>query len=263
MPAITGGLIAAGGGLLSGAGSYFGQKASADAQKQAAQAYLNYIQGQRDTFLAQPETGAIKSRLNQFIGGNVGYNPDPLAAMNQGTYEDYGKGLTDASRMARASAVSPGGTYKPGVADRTSRLLGENIATRRAEALRSTTVNNANVALGNERFAISALPTFMPGTPGTTVPSPGVFQAQNPAQPGVGNFASPIGAALTTFGNNLAKQPPGTPPSTTGTPASDAITYDQISPFTQGNFSLAGGSPYSPYYDFANRGGGMNYANQQ
>ena len=247
---IMGGSAVAG-GAIQGLGSYFGQKSAADAQQQAAQAYLNYIQGQRDTFLAQPETSAIKSRLTQFIGGNVGYNPDTLAAMNQGTYEDYGKGLTDASRMARASAVSPGGTYQPGAADRTARLLGENIATRRAEALRSTTVNNANLANSNERFAISALPTFMPGTPGTTVPSPGVFQAQNPAQPGVGNFASPIGAALSSYSNNLAKQPQPTQPPV----GQQAITQDQMSPFSGGqyggfNYSLPGANLNAQYYNF-------------
>lgn len=259
MPAGWAAAASLGGGLLSGAGSFLGQKSAADAQKQAAQAYLNYIQSQRDTFLAQPETGAIKNRLNQFIGGNVGYNPDTLAAMNQGTYEDYGKGLTDATNMGRAAAVSPGGTYAPGRADRTTRLLGENIATRRAEALRSTTVNNANVAMANERFAIGAMPTFMPGTPGTTVASPSVFQGLNPAQPGAGNFASPIGAALSNYSSGLMRQPPNP-----NTPvAQSAITNDQMSPFSTGAYGagssyVPGGSPYSQYYNFGTGGGSGN-----
>jgi hypothetical protein len=57
----------------------------------------------------------------------------------------------------REASVMPGAGYAPGRASRTARLLGENLAVRKAEANRDITMKNDIQAQNNMRYAISAL----------------------------------------------------------------------------------------------------------
>src|SRR2546427_489198 len=158
------GWVIGGSAIASGLGSYL----SGRSQSKAAQKYIDYLNSQRQTFLTA--TDPIRKRLESYATGNVGYDPETLQAMRAGSYEDYGQGLSEAGDVIRKASVSPGGVYTTGRGDRAGRMLGENIATRRAESLRDITKQNADLATSNTRFAIGALPTFEPGLPATQVP---------------------------------------------------------------------------------------------
>lgn len=180
----------------------FGGNSQAKAMRQAMEKYLAYQDDQRRKFLDSPETGAIRSKLNQYIAGDVGYGEDFMRESSDRAYEDYGKGLSDLSRMANESATAKnaGGTiYTPGRRDRTTRLLGQNLASQRANTLRDLNQKNRETALSNQRFAISALPTFMPGTPATPMAGPDVFQGLNATNP-VGSY---VGQGFNQFANPM------------------------------------------------------------
>jgi hypothetical protein len=259
MPFVAGGL-ALGGGALSGLGSFFGGKSKAKQEREAANRYMAYITNERKTFLDQPESQAIRKRLGTYTEGKTGYDPDILESMNLGTYEDYGKGLADMKRIGRQNAVSPGGVYTPGRQDRTMRILGENLGTRRAEALRSTKVQNANVALQNQRFAVGALPTYLPGLPQTPTIDPSVFQAASAQGPGLfESLATPIGQSLTAFGGQKwaamnPAYPPYYPPSSYRT----AAIGDQTNPMWS-RYPTGWTPGVDPYEDWRRRGGGGGY----
>lgn len=179
--------VAVGGGALAGGAlSFLGGQSQAKAGRAAAERYIDYLNQQRNTFLNQKETSAIRDRLGSFIGGNVGYSPEILSQMKQGVYEDYGKGLADLSRISASAGVMPGAggnIYQPGTQARTTRMLGENIAANRARSIRDINIRNADVGLANERFAVGALPTYMPGLPATQAPGADVFQAAGQVAP--------------------------------------------------------------------------------
>ena len=197
---VTAGLIV-GGSALAGSGlNFLGGQSQSKAVRKAMEDYINYTQGQRNLFLNQPETGAIREKLNTYIGGNVGYSDDTLNTMKSGVYEDYGKSLADMTRLTGKAGAASTGVYTPGRADRTSRLLGENIAANRANAIRDITTKNADVALSNQRLAVSALPTYMPGLPATPTISPDVFANANAVAPAGSYF----GPAITQAGSQYA-----------------------------------------------------------
>ena len=192
--------LALAGSSLAGAGlSFMGQQSSAKAMRKAMQDYIDYQNNQRKTFLDQPETTAIKAKLNSYISGDVGYAPDVVDSMKQGVYEDYGKGLADINQNAAGAGLTPGGAYSPGRTDRAVRRLGENIAVNRAQSLRDIKAKNADVALNNQRFAVSALPTYMPGIPSTPTVGPDVFQGLNSVAP----FGSTFGPALSSTASSM------------------------------------------------------------
>lgn len=209
-PLVTSAGIGAGAGLVGSALNFFGANNSAKEYRKAMERYIAYMQNERNKFLTSPESGAIKARLNQFVGGNVGYSPELLGEMKQGVVEDYGKGLADISRITSAAPVmggSGGNVYRPGNKDRASRLLGQNLVANRASMMRDINKQNADVALNNERFAIQSLPTFMEGLPATPMIGPDAFA-------GTGATAHPgqfFGPALTQAGmpfvQNLAFGP--------------------------------------------------------
>lgn len=177
-PLITSAGIGAGAGLVGSALNFFGANKSAKEYRKAMERYIAYMQNERNKFLTSPETGAIKTRLNQFVGGNVGYSPEVVNQMKEGVYEDYGKGLADISRVASSAPVmggTGGNVYRPGQKDRATRLLGQNLAANRATMIRDINKQNADVALNSERFAIQALPTFMEGFPATPMIGPDAF----------------------------------------------------------------------------------------
>lgn len=187
-PVVTGGLLAGGGSLLGGGLNFMGQSSQAKSMRQAMERYLQYIAGERGKFLGA--TGPVKARLQSFIPGYPNYNPEADPTIKN-IYEDYGKGLADVSRVTARSGVTPGGAFAPGRQDRTARLLGENLAANRAKAIRDLQVSN-------ERFAISALPTYEEGLPATPMASPDVFGAGVP--PGLGSFLGPALAQAGLYG---------------------------------------------------------------
>lgn len=197
--AITAGIIAGGAALAGGGLSFLGASNQAKAHRAAMERYINYLQGQRDLFLNQEESGAIRNRLKSFIGGNVGYNPGTLQDMKAGVYEDYGRSLADLERISGKAGAGATGVYTPGRASRTTRLLGQNIAANRANSIRDVNMKNADVALNNERLAISALPTYMPGLPATPTFGPDVFASGTP--PHIGSY---LGPALSQAGQTYA-----------------------------------------------------------
>jgi len=193
----VGGAAAIGGGAL----SFMGGQSQAKSSRQAMERYLAELRQQRQTFLDQPESGAIRKRLGEYAQGNVGYDPNILRGMRAGVTEDYGKSLADMSRITRAGGAGASGVYTPGRSDRTARLLGQNIASNRATSMRDISTRNADVALNNQRFAISAMPTYLPGTPSTNIASPDVYAGANAVAP----FGSYMGPALSNIGQQAGQ----------------------------------------------------------
>jgi len=199
--------VAGGSAIAGGALSFFGGQSQAKSIRQAMQQAIDYQNNQRQTFLTQPETGAIRSKLNSYINGDQGYNPDILAGMKADTQEAYGNSLADMTRLTRKAGAASTGVYTPGRADRTSRLLGQNIAANRATSIRDINTKNADVALNNQRLAISALPTYMPGLPSTPTVSPDVFANLNATAP-LGSYMGPaVAQAGSSFGNMMMMGP--------------------------------------------------------
>jgi len=189
-PVTTAALIAGGSSLLGSGLSFMGQSSSSKAVRAAMERYLQALQQGREEFLAQPETRTIRKTLRGYAGGRVGIHPEALESMKAGVYEDYGKSLSDMSRLTRAGGAGASGVYTPGRSDRIGRLLGQNIAANRANTMRDITQRNAETALSNVRFAASALPTYLPGIPSTVVPSPDVFLRAGET-PSAGSFLGP------------------------------------------------------------------------
>ena len=167
-------------GLLS---DYLSGKRAAKDMRKAAKEFINYQNDQRNLFLDQSESQGIREKLGQYVTGNVGYSPDVLQSMQSGVYEDYGKTLRDMNRNIGKSGVMPGGGYAPGRRDRTQRILGENLGVKRAESLRAIKKENADVALDNQRWATSVLPTYLPGLPATPAIPYQVFRDKNQGGP--------------------------------------------------------------------------------
>ena len=147
--------------------------------------YLQYTQQQRDIFLEA--NAPVAQRLRSYIPGTKEYNPEADPTLKN-IGENYGVGLRDVSRDVLGAGVQPGGTYTPGARDRTAMLLGQNLTASRAQLMRDTQV-------GNERFAMGALPTYSPGLPATPMPPESAFSAGVP--PGAGSF---LGPAVTQAG---------------------------------------------------------------
>lgn len=195
------GAVAGGAQLLGGGLSFLGANSQSKAVRQAMERYISEVNRQRDLFLNQPESTAIRSKLQSYIGGDVGYSPETVEGMKKGVYEDYGKSLADMTRLTQKAGAGSTGVYTPGRADRTSRLLGQNIAANRATSIRDINQKNADVALNNQRFAISALPTYMPGTPATNIPGADVFLKAGET-PSAGSYLGPaLGQAANSVGN--------------------------------------------------------------
>ena len=199
-PVTAAALIGAGGALGGGALSFMGGQSQSKAIRQAMERYIQELNNQRQTFLDQPESQAIRSKLQSYIGGDVGYSPDTVETMRKGTYEDYGKGLADMTRLTGKAGAASTGVYTPGRADRTSRLLGQNLAANRATQMRDITTKNADVALNNQRLAVSALPTYLPGLPATQVAGPDVYAKAGETP----NWGSYLGPALNQAGQQYA-----------------------------------------------------------
>jgi len=157
-------------------GSLLGGGNAAKAANKAAKKYIEYANQQRNLFLDQPESQAIRSKLGEYVPGDVGYSPEVLDSMKSGVIEDYGRTLRDTNRNIGKQAVMPGGGYSPGKKDRAGRLVAENLGARRAESMRGITKENADLALDNQRWATSTIPTYLPGFSETPNISYGVFQ---------------------------------------------------------------------------------------
>lgn len=75
------------------------------------------------------------------------------------------------SRIAGTSAVSKnsggGNVYTPGRYDRAVRTMGQNLAASKAKLIRDVNQKNADMAVSNQRFAVSALPIYTPGLSAT------------------------------------------------------------------------------------------------
>lgn len=193
--------VAVGGSALVGSGlSFAGASSAASKSRQAMERYIQELNDQRKTFLDQPESGAIRKRLGDYIEGNAGYSNDLLSQMKGQTQEAYGNSLADMTRLTGKAGAGSTGVYTPGRADRTSRLLGQNIAANRANSMRDINQKNADVALNNQRLAISALPTYMPGLPATQVAGPDVYAATG-NYPQLGSY---LGPALQQAGQTYA-----------------------------------------------------------
>lgn len=199
-PITTAALIGGGAALGGGALSFFGQNAQSKAVRKAMERYIAELNAQRQTFLSQPESLAIRKKLESYIGGTEGYGADTINTMKSGVREDYGKSLADMTRLTGKAGAGSTGVYTPGRADRTARLLGQNIAANRATQIRDVNTRNADVALNNQRLAVSALPTYLPGLSNTQVPGPDVF-AKAGETPNIGSY---LGPALNQAGQMYA-----------------------------------------------------------
>lgn len=194
-------MLGMGGGAISSAlGGLMGGNRQASAQRGGAREYMDYINKGRNEFLAQPEAQRIRARLFDMASNDRGFSPQALQGMRAGVQEDYGKALSDINPAIKEASVMPGAGYAPGRANRTARLLGENLAVRKAEANRNITQANDIQARNNMQYAISALPTFMPGFSSTPMMGPGVFQNANAPDMG-------LPTALGSIGNSLMSMP--------------------------------------------------------
>lgn len=187
---ITAAALIGGGTALAGSGlSFMGANKQNKAIRAAMERYLADLRQQRQTFLDQPESQEIRRRMQGYLGGEVGYNPQILRGMRAGVTEDYGKSLADMTRLTKSAGAGSSGVMTPGRADRTSRLLGQNIASNRATSMRDIATKNADVALNNQRFAVSAMPSYLPGLPSTPTPGPDIYSAG--IGPGAGSYIGP------------------------------------------------------------------------
>lgn len=197
LPALALPMMMMGGGAISKAlGGLFGGKAKQTGQQDAARDYMRYMEGERNKFINDPNSAGIRSRLGTMATGNVGFSDPALKAMRGGLQEDYGKSLKDVGEQTRSASVMPGGGYAPGRAARTSRLLGENLAVRKAEGNRAITTANEQQANSNMRYAISALPTYTPGFSQTPQLDPGTFLNLHAPDMGPSTAMGSIGNAL-------------------------------------------------------------------
>ncbi len=197
MPAMA---LALGGGALSiggGVAKAFGGDSQAKAARKAAQMYIDYQNKEREKFLSA--TSPIRDKLMTYSEGKSGYDEDLLRGMKDDVNEDYGQGLADMSRITANSAVGKnsggGNVYTPGRYDRATRQLGQNLAANKAKMIRDVNQKNADVALNNQRFAVSALPTYTPGLSATPQIGYDVFQGLNAVAP-VGNYVGDIMQSL-------------------------------------------------------------------
>lgn len=198
MPAMimagVGGLGAIGGGVMNA----FGGDKQAKAARKAAQMYIDYQKGERQKFL--DATSPIRDKLMQYSQGTTGYDPSLVRGMKDDVNEDYGQGLADVSRISANSAVGKnsggGNVYTPGRYDRATRQLGQNLAMNKAKMIRDVNQKNADMAVSNQRFAVSALPTYTPGLSATPQIGYDAFQGLNAVAPWenyAGNIMSSMG----------------------------------------------------------------------
>lgn len=197
MPAMA---LALGGGALSiggGVAKAFGGDSQAKAARKAAQMYIDYQNREREKFLSA--TSPIRDKLMTYSEGKFGYDEDLLRGMKDDVNEDYGQGLADMSRITANSAVGKnsggGNVYTPGRYDRATRQLGQNLAANKAKMIRDVNQKNADMAVSNQRYAISALPTFTPGLSSTPQIGYDAFQGLNAVAP-VGNYVGDIMQSL-------------------------------------------------------------------
>lgn len=197
MPAMA---LALGGGALSvggGIAKAFGGDSQAKAARKAAQMYIDYQNREREKFLGA--TSPIREKLMTYADGKSGYDEDLLRGMKDDVNEGYGQGLADMSRITANSAVGKnsggGNVYTPGRYDRATRQLGQNLAANKAKMIRDVNQKNADMAVSNQRYAISALPTFTPGLSATPQIGYDAFQGLNAVAP-VGNYVGDIMQSL-------------------------------------------------------------------
>ncbi|ULA59808.1 MAG: hypothetical protein LZF60_160138 [Nitrospira sp.] len=185
MPAMImaglGGLGVVGGGISKA----FGGDSQAKAARKAAQMFIDYQNREREKFLNA--TSPIRDKLMTYSEGKSGYDEDLLRGMKDDVNEDYGQGLADLSRITANSAVGKnsggGNVYTPGRYDRATRQLGQNLAANKAKMIRDVNQKNADMAASNQRFAISALPTYTPGLSATPQIGYDAFQGLNATAP--------------------------------------------------------------------------------
>ncbi|NGZ98036.1 MAG: hypothetical protein CV089_18245 [Nitrospira sp. WS110] len=179
--ALGGGAAGIGGGIMSA----FGGNKQAKAAQKAAQMYIDYQNRERQKFL--DSTSPIRDKLMQYSQGTTGYDPSMLQGMKDQANEDYGQGLADVSRISANSAVGKnsggGNVYTPGRYDRATRQLGQNLAMNKAQMIRDINQKNADMAISNQRFAVSALPTYSPGLSATPQIGYDAFQGLNAVAP--------------------------------------------------------------------------------
>lgn len=199
------------GGGMGAIGNILGGNKQAKAIKDAMNQYISYRTGEREKYLANPEVGAIRSRLSSFIPGSPGYNSDPYASdpVARNYQDEFSKGVNEVTRASNKAGVS-GGVYSPGRRERTIRLMGENLTAKKAQGIRDMQTNN-------ERFAISSLPTsgVLPGDPAHENFSPSVFQSLNTPNMGGPEALSNVGGSVSQaallyglFGPRGAQQGP-------------------------------------------------------
>ena len=197
MPAMM--MAGAGAALSVGAGiaKAFGGDSQAKAARKAAQMYIDYQNRERDKFLTA--TSPIRDKLMQYSEGKSGYDEDLMRGMKDDVNEDYGQGLADMLRLAGTSVVlknsGGGNVYTPGRYDRAVRTMGQNLAANKAKLIRDVNQKNADMAVNNQRFAVSALPTYTPGLSATPQIGYDAFQGLNATAP-VGNYVGDILSGL-------------------------------------------------------------------
>lgn len=197
MPAMwmagLGGLSSIGGGVA----KMFGGQDQAKAAREAAKQYIAYQERERQKFL--DSTSPIRDKLMTYAQGKSGYDEDLLRGMKDDVNEDYGQGLADVSRIGANSAVGKnsggGNVYTPGRYDRATRALGQNLAVNKAKMIRDVNQKNADMAINNQRFAVSALPTYSPGLSATPQIGYDAFQGLNATAP-VGNYVGDMMQSL-------------------------------------------------------------------
>lgn len=194
MMALGGGAASIGGGIA----KMFGGMESSKAARAAAREYIGYQERERDKFLKTNRP--IFDKLQLMAEGGTGYSDDVMRGMKDDVNEDYGQGLADMSRIAGTSAVSKnsggGNVYTPGRYDRAVRTIGQNLSANKAKLIRDVNQKNADMAVSNQRFAVSALPTYSPGLSATPQIGYDAFQGLNAVAP-VGNY---IGDMLSGMG---------------------------------------------------------------
>lgn len=193
MMALGGGALSVGGGIAKA----FGGNSQAKAARKAAQMYIDYQNREREKFLGA--TSPIRDKLMQYSEGKTGYDEGLMRGMKDDVNEDYGQGLADVSRISAGSAIGKnsggGNVYTPGRYDRATRQLGQNLAMNKAKMIRDVNQKNADMAVSNQRFAVSALPTYTPGLSATPQIGYDAFQGLNATAP-VGNYVGDILSGL-------------------------------------------------------------------
>ena len=194
MMAGAGTALSVGGGVA----KMFGGQSQAKAAQKAAQMYIDYQERERKKFLDanSPDPRQTHVVLTRQRRVRRGHDAGHEGRRQRGLWTGPRRCLSNLGWLAIGKNSGGGNVYTPGRYDRALRQLGQNLAMNKAKMIRDVNQKNADLAVSNQRFAVSAMPTYSPGLSATPQIGYDAFQGLNATAP-VGNY---IGDMMQSLG---------------------------------------------------------------